>query len=104
MNKKSLSALTEGAKKESACIDRNTVHLERLSVQLRHQGLVGQISVCSSCLPVAEVSKHTIQHGLCLFKQLDHCLEQGDPHNVEESQLHTHTYRHAMSAMDLDAR
>ena len=38
-------------------------------------------------LPVLEVVKHAIQHGLRLREQLCKGLEQGDAHNVEEPKL-----------------
>ncbi len=50
-------------------------------------GSVRQVSICGASFPVTEVCQHSVQHGLRLFKQLHHGLEQRDSHNVKETQL-----------------
>ena len=39
-------------------------------------------------LPLLIVGYHSIQHRLCILKQVHHGSEQWCPHNVEEAQLH----------------
>lgn len=57
--------------------------------ETQHGSGVSGREVFHSCpqLPVLEVVKHPVQHGLRLREQLCEGLEQGDAHNVEEPKL-----------------
>ena len=47
----------------------------------------GQVCIWCGSFPVVVVGQHTIQHGLCLLKQLCHGLEQWNAHDAEETHL-----------------
>lgn len=51
----------------------------------------GEVFHSSPQLPVLEVVKHPIQHGLRLREQFCEGFEQGDAHNVEEPKLQLQT-------------
>ena len=51
-------------------------------------GSTGQGCIWCCSFPVVVVGQHTIQHGLCLLKQLCHGLKHWDAHNAEKAKLH----------------
>ena len=71
-------------KGSSACIE--AVKEADRSIQSELGGRGGRCFACC-CLPMLQVGKHPIKHGLAVLKQLCHGFEQGAAHNVEEANL-----------------
>ena len=71
-------------KGSSACIA--AVKEADRSIQSELRGGVGRCFACC-CLPMLQVGKHPVEHGLAVLKQLCHGFEQGAAHNGEETNL-----------------
>ena len=52
-----------------------------------HIASSGKMCIWCGGFPVMIVGKNTIQHWLCIWEQINHCLGHWDAHNAEKAQL-----------------